>query len=78
MENTKHRLETGDSVTFREVVGMTAINGTTHTIKGEHLLLEFDKQISRDLLIFLQCCHLLSLLLETQVVIISSLTNMAE
>ena len=30
-----HGLESGDQVTFREVVGMNAINGTTHTIKGE-------------------------------------------
>lgn len=39
MENTKHGLETGDTVTFREVVGMTTINGTTHKVKGECPLL---------------------------------------
>ena len=35
MENTKHGLETGDTVTFREVVGMTTLNGTTRKVKGE-------------------------------------------
>ena len=35
MENTIHGLETGDTVTFREVVGMTTINGTAHKVKGE-------------------------------------------
>ena len=34
MENHFHNLETGDQVTFREVVGMAALNGTTHTIIG--------------------------------------------
>lgn len=38
MENTKHNLETGDIVSFKEVVGMTTINGTTHKIKGKHLI----------------------------------------
>jgi len=28
-----HELEDGDRVVFREVVGMTEINGTVHTIK---------------------------------------------
>ena len=35
MENTKHNLESGDTVSFREVVGMTTINSTTHKIKGK-------------------------------------------
>ena len=35
MENTKHGLESGDTVTFREVVGMTTINATIHEVKGE-------------------------------------------
>ena len=35
LENTLHGLETGDQVTFSEVVGMSAINGTTHTVEGE-------------------------------------------
>ncbi len=39
MENTKHGLETGDTVTFREVVGMTIINSTTHKVKGEYPLI---------------------------------------
>ena len=29
-----HGLETGDWVTFREVNGMTALNGSKHQIKG--------------------------------------------
>ena len=35
LENTLHGLETGDQVTFSEVVGMSAINGTTHTVEGK-------------------------------------------
>ena len=35
LENTLHGLETGDQVTFTEVVGMSAINGTTHTVEGK-------------------------------------------
>ena len=42
MENTKHNLESGDSVCFREVVGMSAINGTTHKVKGIELDLSND------------------------------------
>ena len=38
MENTKHNLETGDTVTFKEIVGMTTINDTTHKVKGERIL----------------------------------------
>ncbi len=29
-----HNLESGDLVTFKEVVGMSAINGTKHVVKG--------------------------------------------
>ena len=39
MENTMHGLEAGDTVTFREVVGMTTVNGTTHKVKGDCLLI---------------------------------------
>lgn len=38
MENTKHNLESGDTVSFKEVVGMTTINGTTHKIKGKRVI----------------------------------------
>ena len=29
-----HGLQTGDKVTFTEIVGMTALNGSEHTVKG--------------------------------------------
>nr|XP_033770664.1 ubiquitin-like modifier-activating enzyme 6 isoform X2 [Geotrypetes seraphini] len=32
LENRPHKLETGQSVTFREVNGMSSLNGTTHQI----------------------------------------------
>ena len=38
LENEKHGLQSGDQVVFREVKGMTAINGTTHTVRGEHFI----------------------------------------
>lgn len=38
LENRVHALETGDVVTFREVKGMTEVNGRQFTIKGQNLL----------------------------------------
>ena len=35
LENRMHRLQTGDKVTFKEIVGMTALNGSEQTVKGE-------------------------------------------
>jgi len=37
LENHVHNLETGDLVAFKEVVGMEAINGSTHSITGTYL-----------------------------------------
>ena len=34
LDNRMHGFQTGDKVTFKEIVGMTALNGTEHTIKG--------------------------------------------
>ena len=34
-EGYLHGLESGDQVTFTEVVGMSAVNGTTHVVKGK-------------------------------------------
>lgn len=34
MEGHLHGLSTGDEVTFKEVVGMSTLNGSRHTIKG--------------------------------------------
>ncbi|XP_074626524.1 ubiquitin-like modifier-activating enzyme 6 [Acropora palmata] len=33
LDNRMHGFQTGDKVTFKEIVGMTALNGTEHTIK---------------------------------------------
>lgn len=30
-----HGLEDGDKIQFKEIVGMTALNGTTQTVKGK-------------------------------------------
>ena len=35
LENHMHNLETGDAITFREVKGMDAINGTVYTVTGK-------------------------------------------
>jgi hypothetical protein len=29
-----HGLEDGDKIEFKEIVGMTSLNGTTQTVKG--------------------------------------------
>ena len=34
LENRMHGLQTGDKVTFKEIVGMTALNGSEQTVKG--------------------------------------------
>ena len=34
LENQMHGLQTGDKVTFKEIVGMEALNGSEHTVKG--------------------------------------------
>ncbi len=34
LEHHLHSLETGDTITLREVKGMEAINGTVHTVTG--------------------------------------------
>ena len=34
LDNRMHGFQTGDKVTFKEIVGMSALNGTEHTIKG--------------------------------------------
>lgn len=38
LENHPHRLETGQFLTFREVNGMSCLNGSTHQITGKLLL----------------------------------------
>ncbi len=35
MENMMHGLEDGDHVIFKEVNGMSMLNGKTHQIKGK-------------------------------------------
>jgi len=35
LEGYLHGLESGDQVTFTEVVGMSTVNGTTHVVKGK-------------------------------------------
>lgn len=34
LDNRMHGLQTGDNVTFKEIVGMTALNGSEQTVKG--------------------------------------------
>ena len=34
LEGLRHGLQDGDFVTFKEVVGMAALNGTVHPVKG--------------------------------------------
>ena len=34
LDNRMHGLQTGDKVTFKEIVGMTALNGSVQTVKG--------------------------------------------
>ena len=34
LDNQMHGLEDGDKIEFKEIVGMTALNGTTQTVKG--------------------------------------------
>ena len=34
LDNRMHGLQTGDKVTFKEIVGMTALNGSEQTVKG--------------------------------------------
>ena len=36
-DNQIHGLEDGDQIEFREVVGMTALNGTTQSVKGSYI-----------------------------------------
>lgn len=36
MDSRTHGLQTGQGVYFREINGMTELNGTTHQIKGTH------------------------------------------
>ena len=33
--HSSHQLENGASVTFKEVVGMTELNGSAHIVKGD-------------------------------------------
>lgn len=35
LDNNPHKLETGQFVTFREINGMTSLNGSTHQISGK-------------------------------------------
>ena len=35
LDNQMHGLEDGDKIQFKEIVGMTALNGSTQTIKGK-------------------------------------------
>jgi len=35
--HSTHELEDGMMVTFKEVVGMTELNGTTHKVKGNQM-----------------------------------------
>ena len=37
LDNRMHGLQTGDKVTFKEIVGMTVINGSEQTVKGKKL-----------------------------------------
>ena len=39
LENRMHGLQTGDKVTFKEIVGMTALNGSEQTVKGYKYML---------------------------------------
>ena len=34
LDNQMHGLEDGDKIEFKEIVGMTALNGTTQAVKG--------------------------------------------
>ena len=36
LDNRMHGLQTGDKVTFKEIVGMTALNDSVHTVKGQY------------------------------------------
>ena len=38
LENRMHHLESGDMVTFKEVKGMTSINGMTCRVEGEYIV----------------------------------------
>ena len=37
LDNRMHGLQTGDKVTFKEIVGMTVLNGSEQTVKGKKL-----------------------------------------
>ena len=37
LDNRMHGLQTGDKVTFKEIVGMKALNGSVQTVKGKNL-----------------------------------------
>ena len=34
LDNRMHGLQTGDKVSFKEIVGMAVLNGSEHTVKG--------------------------------------------
>ena len=55
-----HGLETGMTVTFREINGMTALNGSHHEVKGESeiglLFVLFSMQFLESLLVAVHCC----------------------
>lgn len=40
LDNQMHGLEDGDRIEFREVVGMTSLNGTTQPVKGNIKLIK--------------------------------------
>lgn len=37
LDNRMHGLQTGDKVTFKEIAGMTVLNGSEQTVKGKKL-----------------------------------------
>ena len=45
LENRMHGLQTGDKVTFKEIVGMTALNGSEQTVKGYKYMLTWDQAL---------------------------------
>ena len=50
LDNQMHGLEDGDKIEFKEIVGMTALNGTTQTVKGNASLdLEFRSPLMKAL-----------------------------
>ena len=50
LENRSHNLETGDMIKFGEVVGMEAVNGTTHTVKGTVSIILDEVHVAKQLI----------------------------